>query len=50
MTLMYDDKHHSAEHPIEPIHWTATHFALILSHVGLGHHQRIAEWALTDRS
>lgn len=34
------------EHPITPIRWTATQFALILSHVGIGHHQRIAQWEL----
>ena len=45
MTMLYD-KHKVAEHPIEPLHWTATRFALILSHVGAGHHQRIAEWPL----
>jgi RNA 2',3'-cyclic 3'-phosphodiesterase len=39
----------AAEHPIEPVCWTATRFALLLSHVGLGHHQRIGEWTLVGR-
>ena len=48
MTLLYD-KHHIAERPIEPICWTASRFALILSHVGVGHHQWIDQWPLADR-
>jgi 2'-5' RNA ligase len=47
MTMLYDPRHIS-QHVVEPICWTATRFALILSHVGLGHHQRIADWALAD--
>ena len=47
MTLLYDP-HHITQHAIEPICWTATRFALILSHVGIGHHQWIAEWTLGD--
>jgi len=46
MTMLYD-KHHIDPHPIQPICWTATRFALILSHVGQGHHQWIEQWALT---
>ena len=45
MTMLYDPQL-VAEHPIQPISWTATRFALILSHVGLGHHQWIKEWNL----
>ncbi len=45
MTLLFDRKV-IEEHPIQPIHWTATRFALILSHVGLGHHQWLGEWPL----
>lgn len=45
MTLLYDP-HHITQHAIKPICWTATRFALILSHVGIGHHQWIAQWAL----
>jgi len=48
MTLLYDTRH-IAEHPITPISWTATRFALIVSHVGLTHHQWLAEWRLTGR-
>ena len=47
MTMLYDP-HHITQHAIEPICWTATRFALILSHVGIGHHQWIAQWALAD--
>lgn len=47
MTMLYDPRHIS-QHAIEPICWTATRFALILSHVGIGHHQWIAQWALAD--
>jgi RNA 2',3'-cyclic 3'-phosphodiesterase len=43
MTMLYDPQL-VAEHPIQPIRWTATRFALILSHAGLGHHQWIKEW------
>jgi RNA 2',3'-cyclic 3'-phosphodiesterase len=46
MTMLYDH-HHIPQHAITPICWTATRFALILSHVGIGHHQWIAQWALT---
>ena len=49
MTMLYD-RHHIAEHAIEPISWTATRFALIVSHVGLGHHQFIDQWALASRT
>lgn len=49
MTLLYDTRQ-VAEHEIAPVCWTAQRFALVLSHVGLGHHQWIAEWALTNRS
>jgi 2'-5' RNA ligase len=45
MTMLYDH-HHIPPHAITPICWTATRFALILSHVGLGHHQWIAQWPL----
>ncbi len=48
MTLLYDSQH-VIQQEIERICWTATRFALILSHVGIGHHQRIAEWRLADR-
>ncbi len=47
MTLMYDTRH-VAEHPITPISWVATRFALVVSHVGLTHHQWLAEWRLAE--
>lgn len=46
MTLLYDTRH-IPEHLITPISWVATRFALIVSHVGLTHHQWLAEWRLT---
>lgn len=45
MTVFYDARVIS-EQPIEPVHWTATRFALIVSHVGLGHHQWLGQWRL----
>lgn len=48
MTMLYD-AHHTTRHPIEPVGWAATRFALIVSHIGLGHHQWIGQWALADR-
>lgn len=48
MTMLYD-AHHTTRHPIEPVGWAATRFALVVSHVGLGHHQWIGQWALADR-
>lgn len=44
MTLCYDASPAVPEQPIEPIRWRAAGFGLILSHVGLGHHQRIGVW------
>ena len=46
MTLLYD-RTIVEEQPIEAVQWTALRFALVLSHVGLGHHQRLGEWQLT---
>lgn len=45
MTVCYDTRV-IAEQPIEPVCWTATRFALIVSHVGLGHHQWLGQWRL----
>lgn len=45
MTLLYGSRHVD-ETPIAPICWTATRFALILSHVGTGHHEWIGQWDL----
>lgn len=42
MTMLHD-RHHATQHAIDLVCWTATRFALILSHVGVGHHQSIAE-------
>ncbi len=46
MTMLYDQQV-IPEHPIEPICWTATRFALILSHRGLRHHEWLGHWQLT---
>lgn len=48
MTMLYDDRR-VAEHAIEPLRWTATRFALVVSHVGLHHHEWLGEWPLTRR-
>jgi RNA 2',3'-cyclic 3'-phosphodiesterase len=45
MTMLYD-RRVIPEHPIEPICWTATRFALILSHKGLEYHQQLGCWQL----
>jgi hypothetical protein len=45
MTLLYD-KHHVVVHPIEPVCWTATEIALILSHLGKHHYQWLGRRAL----
>jgi RNA 2',3'-cyclic 3'-phosphodiesterase len=50
MTLVYQPEQTFALRAIEPLHWTATRFALILSHRGLGHHQWIGEWALNAKA
>ena len=45
MTMLYDPSL-VPEHGIEPLRWTATRYALILSHVGATHHQWVAQWPL----
>jgi 2'-5' RNA ligase len=45
MTLVYD-RQVVAEQQIGPFSWEAGRFALILSHVGLTHHQWLGEWQL----
>lgn len=47
MTLLYD-RRLVPEQPIEPLCWIATRFSLILSHQGLGHHQRLGDWPPLD--
>ncbi|MDI4634893.1 hypothetical protein J7U46_17665 [Pelomonas sp. V22] len=39
-----------AKQPIESVQWTASRFVLLLSHVGLSHHQWIREWPLLGPS
>ena len=48
MTMHYDQRV-IAELPIEPICCTATRFALIISHHGLGHHKWLGHWQLAVR-
>lgn len=50
MTLLYQPGQTFAQQAIDPLRWTATRFALILSHRGLGHHQWIGEWALGGKA
>ena len=45
MTLAYDTCS-VPEQPIDAVHWTARRYALVLSHVGAGHHQWVDQWAL----
>lgn len=45
VTMLYD-RQVVTEHPIEPIHWTATHLALVLSHRGLSHYEVLGDWQL----
>ncbi|HEY1089877.1 MAG TPA: 2'-5' RNA ligase family protein [Burkholderiaceae bacterium] len=47
MTLTYRDSR-IEEHPIPPLNWAVTRFDLIVSHRGIGHHQRIGEYRLPD--
>ena len=50
MTLVYQPEQTFAQQTIEPLRWTATRFALVLSQRGLGHHQWIGEWTLTGKA
>lgn len=45
MTLAYQGRP-VAEHPIEPVRWTAREFVLINSHVGETHHEIMGRWPL----
>lgn len=45
MTLSYNGRV-TAEHPIEPIRWTAREFVLINSHVGKTYHEHVGCWPL----
>lgn len=45
MTMLYDSRV-VPEHSIDPLRWTATRFALILSHQGCTHHEWLGEWPL----
>lgn len=47
MTLHYGARFVDA-HPIAPLAWTATRVALIVSHVGAGHHQGVRRWRLSS--
>ncbi|MFZ4289405.1 2'-5' RNA ligase family protein [Variovorax sp. HJSM1_2] len=51
MTLLYDSGAVPLESPlVAPITWTATRFALVISHKGLSHYQWIGEWPLQSAS
>ncbi len=45
ITMLYD-RQVIHEHPVQPINWTATSFALVLSHQGLGHYEWLGQWPL----
>lgn len=45
MTLSYNGQP-KAEHPIEPLRWTAREFVLINSHVGDTYHEPVGRWSL----
>lgn len=45
MTLSYKGNV-TAEHPIEPVRWTAREFVLINSHVGKTYHEHVGRWPL----
>jgi RNA 2',3'-cyclic 3'-phosphodiesterase len=45
MTLSYSGRT-MAEHPIEPVRWTAREFVLINSHVGETYHEVVGRWPL----
>ncbi|MEJ7805256.1 MAG: 2'-5' RNA ligase family protein [Telluria sp.] len=47
MTLLYD-RQRIAEHPIDPVLWSAREFALVKSHVGMGVHEILGRWPLRD--
>lgn len=46
VSLHYKLPQSIGEHSIEPIDWEAKRLALILSHIGHGHHQTLAAWDL----
>jgi hypothetical protein len=48
MTLLYD-KRQVAVQTIQPVRWAANRFVLILSHVGLTHHQRSGTWVMPSQ-
>jgi 2'-5' RNA ligase len=51
LTLLYDRWHPVPRQAIAaPIHWTATEFALVLSHQGLAHHEWLGRWPLRPRT
>jgi 2'-5' RNA ligase len=47
MTILYHSTAISVQ-AIKPISWTATRFALILSHIGRHHHEWMGEWTFKD--
>jgi len=47
MTLLCDGRELDP-YEIAPIQWRPRRCALVLSHVGLSRHERLAEWPLAD--
>jgi 2'-5' RNA ligase len=46
MTLLYDHRLVAEQVIDHPLHWTATEFALIDSHVGHSHYECLGTWPL----
>jgi RNA 2',3'-cyclic 3'-phosphodiesterase len=46
MTMVYNCGRTVDEQPIAPLDWTMRRFALVLSHIGNGHHEYLGEWTL----
>lgn len=47
LTLLYD-RRVVPEHPIPPLGWTAARVVLVLSHLGLTHHEWLGCWSLDN--
>ncbi|MBV8501464.1 MAG: hypothetical protein JO006_07085 [Paucibacter sp.] len=47
LTLLYDRRRLVPMQDVEPVHWTAREFALILSHVGKHRHEKLGSWPLS---
>ena len=48
LTVLYDKKL-IPEHPIMPVKWRVSEFALVHSYAGLGRYVIVQRWPLTDQ-